>query len=107
MAVASKGRVLDGQMALDLFGARGAPDERPTYATPCPIREWCGAYHCDTGGCDGVRGWCRNALHAFEPGKCMLERKRYRGKSFCAAWDRYTNCREVGHCVYAERGGAE
>ena len=22
------------------------------------------------------------------------------GKSFCVPWDRWTNCREVGHCVY-------
>ena len=24
------------------------------------------------------------------------------GKSFCAIWDRWTNCREVGYCVYAK-----
>jgi len=24
-------------------------------------------------------------------------------KSFCAPWDCWTNCREVGHCVYETR----
>ena len=23
-------------------------------------------------------------------------------KSFCEPWGRYTNCREVGHCVYED-----
>jgi len=103
-----KTRTLEGQMSLPLLqvddGARG---ERVEHAVPCPIREFCGAYHCETGGCDGQRGWCGNAQNAFTPGKCMLEARRYKSKSFCMAWDRYTNCREVNHCVYADcRGDA-
>lgn len=27
------------------------------------------------------------------------------GKSFCDLWQRWTNCREVGHCVYQSIGG--
>lgn len=26
------------------------------------------------------------------------------GKSYCIPWERWTNCRCVGHCVYAEYG---
>jgi len=75
---------------------------RPEYAIPCPVREWCGAFRCETGGCNGERGWCGNARNAFTPGKCMLETKRYARKSFCQPWGRWTNCREVGRCVYAD-----
>lgn len=28
------------------------------------------------------------------------------GKSFCIPWDRWTNCREAGHCVYEGLGDA-
>lgn len=27
------------------------------------------------------------------------------GKTFCDLWQRWTNCREVGHCVYQSIGG--
>ena len=101
-----KPRTLDGQLALN-FDTTPRNHERIDYPTPCPIREWCGAYHCETGGCDGQRGWCHNAQDAFTPGKCVLETRRYKGKSFCKPWDRWTNCREVGHCVYAKCGDAQ
>lgn len=29
------------------------------------------------------------------------------GKSFCTPWDRWTNCREVGRCVFAECGTSD
>lgn len=29
------------------------------------------------------------------------------GKTFCKPWQRWTNCREVGHCVFAEYADAE
>lgn len=28
------------------------------------------------------------------------------GKSFCEPWDCWTNCREVGHCVYESAHGS-
>lgn len=28
------------------------------------------------------------------------------GKSFCLPWDRWTNCRECGHCVFDLIGDA-
>lgn len=27
------------------------------------------------------------------------------GKSYCIPWERWTNCREVGYCVFAKYGG--
>ena len=102
-----KAKPLDNQLAFELFEQPKEPQshEPPNYAQPCPIREWCGAYHCETGGCDGQRGWCHNAQDAFTPGKCVLETRRYKSKSFCKPLDRYTNCREVGHCVYMDCSG--
>lgn len=35
------------------------------------------------------------------PGKCPHEESVVDGKkSYCAIWGLWTNCREVGHCVY-------
>ena len=96
-----KKRVLPNQISLDLF-AQPETHEPPTYEQPCPIREYCGAYHCESGGCDGQRGWCTNAQNAYVPGKCLCETRKVGKKSFCAPWDRWTNCREVNHCVYAQ-----
>lgn len=45
-------------------------------------------------------------LELFErhaPGRCDEETRLADiggGKSFCAVWDRWTNCREVGYCVF-------
>lgn len=40
-----------------------------------------------------------------EPGECVSETARTidgkKPKSFCQLWERWTNCREVGHCVKA------
>jgi len=46
-------------------------DETP-YPEPCPIREDCGAFQCETGGCTGERGWCTSAQLAA--GRTMPER---------------------------------
>ena len=99
--VAMKHHELPGQQTFDLFGYE--KPKREQYAEPCPIREWCGAYHCDTGGCEGKRGWCSRARRkAFDVADCPLELKKVGKKSFCAAWDKWTNCRVVGHCVFKE-----
>ena len=40
-----------------------------------------------------------------EPFNCPYELKVVDiggGKSFCESWDCWTNCREVGHCVYLD-----
>ena len=39
---------------LDLFEF---VDDYP-YPAPCTYRDRCGAYRCETGGCDGSRAWC-------------------------------------------------
>jgi len=31
------------------------------YPAPCPVREDCGAYRCETGGCSGERAICVKA----------------------------------------------
>ena len=40
-----------------------------------------------------------------EPGKCVSEtsltQDGNKPKSYCKLWERWTNCREVGHCVKA------
>ena len=55
-------RQVEGQLSLSLFPAeRRKP---PKYEAPCPIREDCGAYRCETGGCGGERGWCDRARKA-------------------------------------------
>lgn len=33
----------------------------PPYPQPCPNRMECCAFRCETGGCDGERGWCTTA----------------------------------------------
>lgn len=34
------------------------------------------------------------------PGKCPHEERVLDGKkSYCGLWERWTNCREAGHCV--------
>ena len=44
-----------------------------------------------------------------EPGLCVSETARTvdgkKPKSFCQLWERWTNCREVGHCVKAAANG--
>ncbi len=45
----------------------------------------------------------------YTPGNCPHEAKVVDiggGKSFCEPWDCWTNCREVGHCVYVDMVGA-
>lgn len=60
-----KPRTLPNQIAFDLFDKpKHMP---PSYEKPCPIRESCGAYHCETGGCNGERGWCKRAQEARTP----------------------------------------
>lgn len=52
------------------------------------------------------------ALDLFEtprriPGNCPDELSTVDiggGKSLCKLWDRWTNCREVGYCVYSRYG---
>lgn len=44
-----------------------------------------------------------------EPGKCADEGTVADigdGKSYCIPWGCWTNCREVGHCVYESKAGA-
>lgn len=37
----------------------------------------------------------------FKPGECQHERKVIDDKKcFCKIWDKWTNCREAGRCVY-------
>lgn len=41
------------------------------------------------------------------PGGCSYETAVApigKGKSYCVAWGRWTNCREVGHCVWDAMG---
>ena len=95
-------RTLENQLSLTLFDPGNADEKKPpSYEQPCGVRDYCGAYHCETGGCDGQRGWCNNAQNAYTPGKSILEKRKTGKKSFCAPWQTWTNCREVGHCVYA------
>lgn len=40
------------------------------------------------------------------PGKCPEETALTdNAKSYCDAWGRWTNCREVGHCVHESVNG--
>lgn len=119
-----KAKTLDGQLSLNLFDK--PKHEQPNYPKPCPIREDCGAYHRESGGCDGNRGVCTQAQLAsgidIGEWRWSLMSKQERkarlkklvghctqetsvvdvggGKSFCKLMNAYTNCREVKHCVY-------
>ena len=45
-----------------------------------------------------------------EPGRCADEGAVADiggGKSYCMPWRCWTNCREVGHCVYESKAGAK
>lgn len=99
-----RAKQLNGQLSLDLFDK--PKHEPPNYPKPCPIREDCGAYHCETGGCSGERGWCGNALRSLRvPGNCPHEQSTVDiggGKSLCELLGAWTNCREMGHCVYEQ-----